>query len=151
MNRAYFWEIGSYDEEMDVWGGENLEMSFRVWQCGGVIETLPCSRVGHIFRSFHPYSFPNNKDTHGINTARTVEVWMDDYKRLFYMNRPDLANTDVGDMTARRKFKENKQCKPFKWYLDNIYPQKFILDSSEHVFAYVRLRNEPSGEIFKNK
>jgi len=145
VNRAYFWEIGSYDEEMDVWGGENLEMSFRVWQCGGVIETLPCSRVGHIFRSFHPYSFPNNKDTHGINTARTVEVWMDDYKRLFFMNRPDLANTDVGDMTARMKFKENKQCKPFKWYLDNIYPQKFILDSTEHVFAYGRLRNEPSG------
>lgn len=27
-----------------------------------------------MFRSFHPYSFPGNKDTHGINTARTVEV-----------------------------------------------------------------------------
>merc|ERR1719232_1602165 len=145
VDRRYFWEVGSYDEEMDVWGGENLEMSFRVWQCGGVIETLPCSRVGHIFRSFHPYSFPNNKDTHGINTARTVEVWMDDYKRLFYMNRPDLVNTDVGDMKARMEFKEQKQCKPFKWFLQNIYPQKFILDSPEHVFAYGRLRNEPSG------
>ena len=74
VNRQYFWEIGSYDEEMDVWGGENLEMSFRVWQCGGVIETITCSRVGHIFRSFHPYSFPNNKDTHGINTARTART-----------------------------------------------------------------------------
>ena len=145
VNRQYFWEIGSYDEEMDVWGGENLEMSFRVWQCGGVIETLPCSRVGHIFRSFHPYSFPNNKDTHGINTARTVEVWMDDYKRLFYMNRPDLVNTDVGSLTARMQFKKDKQCKPFKWFLQHIYPQKFILDSADHVFAYGRLRNEPSG------
>ena len=30
IDRAYFWEVGGYDEGMDVWGGENLEMSFRV-------------------------------------------------------------------------------------------------------------------------
>ena len=97
VSRETFWELGSYDEEMDVWGGENLEMSFRIWQCGGVLETIPCSRVGHIFRSFHPYTFPGNKDTHGINTARTVEVWMEDFKRLFYMHRPDLLNAQIGE------------------------------------------------------
>lgn len=141
VNRQTFWDFGSYDEEMDVWGGENLEMSFRVWQCGGVLETIPCSRVGHIFRSFHPYTFPGNKDTHGINTARTVEVWMDDFKRLFYMNRPDLLSTDIGDVSKRLEFKKQKQCKPFKWYLDNIFPQKFILDDPDHSFAYGRVRN----------
>ena len=146
VDRNYFWDIGSYDEEMDVWGGENLEMSFRVWQCGGVLETIPCSRVGHIFRSFHPYTFPGNKDTHGINTARTVEVWMDDYKRLFYMNRPDLLETNIGDVSKRLRFKEEHKCKSFKWYLDNIFPQKFILDDPEHAFAYGRIKN-PDGNI----
>jgi hypothetical protein len=66
------------------------QLLLQVWQCGGSLETIPCSRVGHIFRSFHPYTFPGGKDTHGINTARMVEVWMDEYKSLFYMNRPDL-------------------------------------------------------------
>jgi len=31
IHREYFYDMGSYDEEMDIWGGENLEMSFRVW------------------------------------------------------------------------------------------------------------------------
>lgn len=33
INRAYYWELGAYDEQMAGWGGENLEMSFRIWQC----------------------------------------------------------------------------------------------------------------------
>lgn len=58
--------------------------------CGGSLEIVPCSHVGHVFRSFHPYKFPGNKDTHGINTVRTVEVWMDEFKKYFYHHRPDL-------------------------------------------------------------
>ncbi len=33
IDRDYFYEIGSYDEGMDIWGAENLEMSFRVNKC----------------------------------------------------------------------------------------------------------------------
>nr|XP_045599384.1 polypeptide N-acetylgalactosaminyltransferase 1-like isoform X4 [Procambarus clarkii] len=139
IERNYFWEIGSYDDGMDVWGGENLEMSFRVWMCGGTLETIPCSRVGHIFRSFHPYTFPGNKDTHGLNTARLAETWMDSYKRLFYLYRPELEHADYGDVGERKELRNRLQCKSFKWYLDNVYPQKFILD--EDAFAYGRVRN----------
>ena len=30
IERHYFYEVGSYDSGMNIWGGENLEMSFRV-------------------------------------------------------------------------------------------------------------------------
>ncbi len=29
-DREYFFEVGGYDPGMDIWGGENLEISFRV-------------------------------------------------------------------------------------------------------------------------
>ena len=30
IQRDYFYEIGSYDKEMEIWGGENIEISLRV-------------------------------------------------------------------------------------------------------------------------
>ncbi|KAL8560243.1 hypothetical protein ACOMHN_005976 [Nucella lapillus] len=138
VDRQYFFEVGAYDPGMDVWGGENLEISFRVWMCGGSLEFMPCSRVGHIFRSSHPYTFPGNKDTHGINSMRLAEVWMDEYKRLFYTHRRDLLGQDYGDISERLELRKNLKCHSFKWYLDNIYPEKFVPDENVHAWGMVR-------------
>ncbi|XP_048755192.2 probable N-acetylgalactosaminyltransferase 9 isoform X2 [Ostrea edulis] len=137
-DRKFFFEIGAYDPGMDVWGGENLEISFRTWMCGGKLEFIPCSRVGHIFRASHPYTFPGNKDTHGINSMRLAEVWMDEYKRLFYTHRKDLLGHDYGDISERVALRKRLNCKSFKWFLDNIYPEKFIPDENVHAWGMVR-------------
>ncbi|KAK2532518.1 Galnt3, partial [Columba livia] len=34
ISKDYFEHIGSYDEEMEIWGGENIEMSFRLKNTG---------------------------------------------------------------------------------------------------------------------
>uniref|UniRef100_A0A6B0VET3 Polypeptide N-acetylgalactosaminyltransferase n=1 Tax=Ixodes ricinus TaxID=34613 RepID=A0A6B0VET3_IXORI len=138
IDRKYFWESGSYDNEMEGWGGENLEMSFRIWMCGGKLVIAPCSHVGHIFRKKQPYKFPNNKDTHGINTVRLAEVWMDSYKNYFYQNRPELKKTNYGDISKRKALRKSLGCKSFKWYLDNVYPDKFIPNEKVHAFGNVK-------------
>lgn len=125
-NRQFFWDIGGYDPGMIGWGGENLELSFRVWMCGGRMETVPCSHVGHIFRATHPYPIPD--DSHGKNTVRMAEVWMDDFKKYFYLSRVELKGKDVGDLSQRKALREKLQCKSFQWYLENIIPHKYKMD-----------------------
>jgi polypeptide N-acetylgalactosaminyltransferase len=44
VDRAYFFSIGAFDPLMRIWGGENVEMSVRVWRCGGYMIKNPCSR-----------------------------------------------------------------------------------------------------------
>uniref|UniRef100_A0A671S4S5 Polypeptide N-acetylgalactosaminyltransferase n=1 Tax=Sinocyclocheilus anshuiensis TaxID=1608454 RepID=A0A671S4S5_9TELE len=127
MDKSYFYELGAYDPGLDVWGGENMEISFKIWMCGGEIEIIPCSRVGHIFRGDNPYKFPKNRvKTVERNLARVAEVWLDVYKELFYghgyHHLLDKSVTEIGNLTDQIELRKKLECKSFKWYLENVYP-----------------------------
>ncbi|XP_033848664.3 polypeptide N-acetylgalactosaminyltransferase 11-like [Acipenser ruthenus] len=123
MDRKYFNELGQYDSGMDIWGGENLEISFRIWMCGGRLLIIPCSRVGHIFRKRRPYGSPGGQDTMAHNSLRLAHVWMDEYKEQYFALRPELRSRNYGDISERLAVRKRLHCNSFKWYLDHIYPE----------------------------
>lgn len=123
MNRKYFNELGQYDAGMDIWGGENLEISFRIWMCGGQLLIIPCSRVGHIFRKRRPYGSPGGQDTMAHNSLRLAHVWMDEYKEQYLSLRPELRDRSFGDISERVALRKQLKCRSFRWYLDTVYPE----------------------------
>jgi len=125
IDKAYFEHLGTYDNGMDIWGGENLELSFKTWMCGGSLEIIPCSHVGHIFRKRSPYSWKTGVNIVKKNSIRLAEVWLDDYKKYYY-ERFNFDLGSYGDVSSRKQLRENLQCKSFQWFVDTIYPELFI-------------------------
>ncbi|XP_040213763.1 polypeptide N-acetylgalactosaminyltransferase 3 [Rana temporaria] len=139
ISKEYFEHIGSYDEDMEIWGGENIEMSFRVWQCGGQLEILPCAVVGHVFRSKSPHTFPKGTQVIIRNQVRLAEVWMDDYKEIYYRRNREAAlmvqQKSFGSISKRVELRQNLQCKNFTWYLKNVYPEMYVPDLNPLIFG----------------
>lgn len=68
---------------------------------------------------------------------------MDEYKRLYYFHRKDLIDKDAGDLSERKALRKRLNCKSFKWFLENVYPEKFIPD--ENVIGHGMIRNPGSN------
>lgn len=120
ISKKWFWELGGYDPGLDIWGGEQYELSFKLWQCGGKMVDAPCSRIGHIYRKFAPFPNPGVGDFVGRNYRRVAEVWMDEYAQYLYDHRPHYRNIDPGDLTEQRAVRERLKCKPFKWFMEEV-------------------------------
>ncbi|KAK7503791.1 hypothetical protein BaRGS_00004914 [Batillaria attramentaria] len=120
ISSKWFWELGGYDPGLDIWGGEQYELSFKLWQCGGKMVDAPCSRIGHIYRKFAPFPNPGVGDFVGRNYRRVAEVWMDEYAEYLYKKRPHYRNIDPGDLTEQKAIRTRLNCKPFKWFMTEV-------------------------------
>ncbi|KAF7480149.1 polypeptide N-acetylgalactosaminyltransferase 15 [Marmota monax] len=132
MDRHYFQNTGAYDPLMSLWGGENLEMSFKAWLCGGSVEILPCSRVGHIYRNQDTQSSSLDQEAILRNKVRLAEIWLGSFKETFYRHSPEafvLSKAEKPDCTERLQLQRRLGCRTFHWFLANIYPEMY---PSEH-------------------
>ncbi|TKR70554.1 hypothetical protein L596_022565 [Steinernema carpocapsae] len=122
IDRKWFEELGYYDDGLQIWGGEQYELSFKIWQCGGGILFVPCSHVGHVYRSHMPYGFGklSGKPVISTNMVRVVKTWMDEYGKYYYIREPSAQHRSPGDISKQLALREKLQCKSFNWFMKNV-------------------------------
>ena len=125
------------------------ELSFKVWQCGGVVEWVPCSHVAPrlpwslaaIHRTFQaPVPIRTS-----INHLRLAHAWMDEYAEYYYRRETGHSHVEVRrHQRGENRLREKLQCKPFKWFMENIaydVLEKFPPPSQNVVWGEVKKSN----------
>uniref|UniRef100_A0A9J8CDU9 Polypeptide N-acetylgalactosaminyltransferase n=1 Tax=Cyprinus carpio carpio TaxID=630221 RepID=A0A9J8CDU9_CYPCA len=135
VDREYFAEIGLLDEGMEIYGGENVELGVRVWQCGGSVEVLPCARIAHIERAHKPYTEDLTAHVRR-NALRVAEVWMDEFKSHVYMawNIPqELRNSLKTDLCLDQG--PDTDNIPILYLCHGMTPQNVYYTSTQQLFV----------------
>ncbi|XP_046875454.1 polypeptide N-acetylgalactosaminyltransferase 15-like [Hypomesus transpacificus] len=128
IDRHFFQSVEGYDPGMLLWGAEQIELSIRVWSCGGSMEVVPCSRVAHLERHHLPYPFPD-QDILQRNKVRIADTWLDAYRKIYY-KRDTLAHfirqSESPNITERVRLKKRLGCQNFHWFLSNVFPELYV-------------------------
>ncbi|CAK0861763.1 unnamed protein product [Prorocentrum cordatum] len=120
MRRDWFNHLGFFDEGMEQWGGDHIELTMKVWRCGGRIEVVPCSRIGHLFRT--PAKRPYDVEVAQVvkNYARLARVWAGNYLDTFYKMKPEARAFEVPDLDELQRQHDELGCHSMDWYVQNV-------------------------------
>ena len=66
-------------------------LSWQTWLCGGSVEILPCSRVGHLYQNEDAHS-QLEREAALQNKVRIAETWLDSFKETFYKHSPEALS-----------------------------------------------------------
>ena len=129
LRRDWFFELGGHDDTMQGWGGENLDLSLRIWRCGGDIVSAPTSYIAHMWRDANhraKYTVPGGAGTK--NRARAMLGHAPTYfaKKtttfpLFvkYANIEQVTGIEGKPLLEATSIQEAaRHCKSFDEYLD---------------------------------
>ena len=116
--------------------------------CGGEMEIVPCSKVGHIYKVRNVYTYPKGAvKTLLCNNKRVARAWLDQFEILYNFTLTNAKlQENCGDISYVKDTKRRLQCKPFEWYISEIYPQLMV--PSEGDFAFGQIHAMPHGSSF---
>lgn len=124
MRRDWFEELEFFDTGMLEWGGDHAELSFKTWRCGGRIEVIPCSRIGHLFRDPEHRPYPVSVAQVVKNYDRLAKIWWKDHYHYFRRMKPESEGMRHKGLKMVRESYANLQaklnCKDHQWYLENV-------------------------------
>jgi len=124
MRREVFQETGGYDPGMRQLGGNDNELSFRLWTLGYRLLVVPKVEVGHLFRTSIPYEATWSAAVHNRLRMAMVHFGPQRIERVVdALRRYDRFPAGIAmmageDHTERRTIIERRRRFDDDWYFD---------------------------------
>lgn len=124
MRRDVYEETGGFDPGMRQLGGNDNELSLRLWLLGYELLVVPAIEAGHLFRKRIPFDATWAAVVH--NRLRTAFVHFREERiervvdalRAYQAFPTGLAMTAAGDMLARRAMLHARRQRSDDWFFE---------------------------------